>query len=91
MEMATMQERLNNLEMAQETICFAIATYAEAIRDEQKKTAPDEKKIARFRGEMKKFDDDMHGLRLADDVGVQNAIEKYTLFLKKAENGVDNI
>ena len=87
--MTTMQERLNNLEMAQETICFAIATYAEAIRDEQEKPTPDEKKIARFRGEMKKFEDEMHDLRLNDDVGVQNAIEKYTLFLKKTANGID--
>ena len=87
--MTTMHERINNLELAQETICFAIATYAAAIHDEQQKPNPDETKIAHFTEEMFKFEDEMHALRLNDDAGVQNAIEKYTLFLKRTANGID--
>lgn len=91
MEMPTMQERLNNLELAQETIGFAIATCAEAIYREQKKANPDEKKITHYDEEMRKMEDEMSGLRLADDVGVQNAIEKYTHFLKKTATNRDDI
>ena len=81
--MTTMRERINNLELAEETICFAIARYSAAIHREQGKPNPDEAKIAHYEEEMRKMDDDLLGLRLDDDAGVQNAIEKYTLFLKK--------
>ena len=89
--MPTVQERLNNLELAQETIGFAIATCAEAIHREQKKANPDEKKITRYDEEMKKMEDEMEDLRLNNDAGVQNAIEKYTQFLKKTATNRDDI
>lgn len=88
MEMTTMQERLNNFEMAQETICFAQAIYTGLIYQEKRKPAPDEAKIALWDKKYNDADDELRGLRLDDDAGIQAVTEKYTVIIRENKDGI---
>jgi hypothetical protein len=76
------QERLNLYEIAQETIGFMMAMRTEAIYDEKKKAAPDTAKIAQWNQEFDQLDNELYGLRLDDDAGIQRVLDEYCPIVK---------
>lgn len=86
--MTTVQERLNNFEMAQETICSAQAIYTSLFWQEKGKPSPDEAKLALWDKKYNDADDELRNLRFDDDAGIQNAIEKYTAIIRELKQAI---
>lgn len=76
MNMTTTQ-RLARLETAQELLCFLMASCAEKIYIENRKPHPDSAKIAQWEAERKALFDLEDGLRLNDQVTVEQVISTY--------------
>lgn len=78
----TMRERLDRFEIAQETIGFMIAIRTEAICDEEKKANPNREKIAQWKAESRRLDDELYDLDMDDEVAIQHVLDDYCPLVK---------
>lgn len=78
----TVQDQLNDYEIAQETIGFMMGIRTEAIYQEKGKAQPDVAKIAQLEAEFIQLNNELDDLRLDDRRGIQRVLDEYCPIVK---------